>query len=236
MKYYEITAYIVARRNVFEADKIITLFSKEMGKLSAIAKGVRLAKAKLAGNLEPFNECRLRLVKGRNLDIIIGAQADKMYDYSRLNTDQLQILYFISEILNRLSAEHQPNTVAFELFGEATQALYNNANTQLVAQYFGLNFLRSIGSQPELIDTNPHSRHYLAYDSGKIVLDKPNSHYGIISEPTIKLWRLILQNNLEYIQKITNIDDALKEGNRLMLHYYEYHFDFKSKSLKVFQE
>lgn len=236
MSYYEISAYILSRRNVFEADKIITMFSYEKGKCQAIAKGVRLSKAKLAGNLEPFNKCKLRLVAGRNLDIIVGAQVDNMYDYSKLSTDKLQILYFISEILSRLSADHQPNTTAFDLFEESTRALGSDMDAELIAQYFGLNFLRSIGSQPELIDTRSHSRHYLAYDSGKITYQKPNSHYGIISESTIKLWRLIMTNNLAYLQKITNLGESLEEGYRLMLHYYEYHFDFQPKSLKVFQD
>lgn len=236
MKYYEINAYILARRNIFEADKIVTMFSLEKGKCRAIAKGVRLSKAKLAGNLEPFNRCKLRLVAARNLDIIVGAQVDKMYDYSQLNTDKLQTLYLVSEILSRLSAEHQPNTVAFDLFEESRNAIVGGVDVELIAQYFGLNFLQSIGSQPELIDTKSHSRHYLAYDSGKITHQKPNSHYGIISESTIKLWRLIIGNDLAYLQKITNLKESLDEGYRLMLHYYEYHFDFQPKSLKVFQD
>ncbi|MDQ5943437.1 MAG: repair protein RecO [Patescibacteria group bacterium] len=236
MKYYELNSYILARKNVFEADKIITLFSYEMGKSQAIAKGVRLSKAKLAGNLEPFNKCKLRLVKGRNLDIIVGVEPGKMHDYSRLTAERLQVLYLISEILSRLSADHQPNTVAFDLFEESIDALIGSIDPVLIAQYFGLNFLQSIGSQPELIDTKQHSRHYLAYDSGKITMLKPNSHYGIISEPTIKLWRLIVAHNITYIQKITNLQKALEEGYKLMLHYYEYHFDFQPKSLKVFQD
>lgn len=236
MKYYELNSYILSRKNVFEADKIITLFSYEIGKSQAIAKGVRLSKAKLAGNLEPFNKCKLRLVKGRNLDIIVGVEPSKMHDYSKLPAERLQVLYLISEILSRLSADHQPNTKAFDLFEESSNALVDSIDPVLIAQYFGLNFLQSIGSQPELIDTKQHSRHYLAYDSGKITTLKPNSHYGIISESTIKLWRLIVAHNITYIQKITNLQQALEEGYKLMLHYYEYHFDFQPKSLKVFQD
>lgn len=236
MKYYEINAYILSRRNVFEADKIITLFSYEKGKSQGIAKGVRLSKAKLAGNLEPFNKCKIRLVEGRNLDIIVGAQAHSMQDYSKLDTEQLEILYLMSEILNRLSAEHQPNTIAFELYEESTQAILGDIDVRLISQYFGLNFLRSIGSQPELVDTKAYTRHYLAYDSGKITHQKPNSHYGLISESTIKLWRLILVNNLAFLNKITNLEESLEEGYKLMLHYYEYHFDFQPKSLKVFKD
>lgn len=236
MKYYELNSYILSRKNFFEADRIITLFSYEQGKTQAIAKGVRLSKAKLAGKLEPFNKCKLRLVIGRNLDIIVGAEPIKMHDYSKLTPDALRILYLISEIISRLSAEHQTNTAAFDLFEESTKALLDGINPVLTAQYFGLNFLQSIGSQPELIDTKQHSRHYLAYDSGRITTLKPNSHYGIISEATIKLWRLIVAHNIAYLQKVTNIQQALVEGYKLMLHYYEYHFDFQPKSLKVFQD
>lgn len=236
MKYYELNAYILSRRNVFEADKIVTMFSYEQGKCQGLAKGVRLSKSKLAGSLEPFNNCVVRLVKGRNLDIIIGVKPRHMQDYSKLSSSKLRALYFMSELLSRLSPEHQPNTRAFDLLTECIDSLFYDVNELLTAQYFGLNFLQSIGSHPELSDTQVGSRHYLVYDSGKVMLTKPNSHYGIISESTIKLWRLMLKCNLATLKNIKNIQEPLKEGQKLMLHYYEYHFDFQPKSLKVFQE
>ena len=60
-------------RPLGEADRIVTLFSSESGKLDAVAKGVRRARSHLAGRLEFGNECELQMHRGRSLDIIVHA-------------------------------------------------------------------------------------------------------------------------------------------------------------------
>ncbi len=235
MKYTEVTGYIIHHQNLGEADRIITIFSVQEGKQKAIAKGVRKAKAKLSGHLEPFTLCNLRLTRGRNLDIIIGAEAVELIDFSSMSTEALQTAYLIIEIVGKLSAEGEANAVAFTLIKESLNALHNGVDALLVRQYFGLNFLRSIGNQPDLSDTKLGANHYLVYGSGQISRVKPQGHYGIVSVSTIKLWRLILSNKLSSLNKIKNISEAIEEGEKLLMRYYEYHFDVKFKSIKVFQ-
>lgn len=235
MRYREVTGYIIHHQNLGEADRIITIFSIQEGKQKAIAKGVRKAKAKLAGHLEPFTLCNLRLTKGRNLDIIIGAEAIELSDFSKLSSQALQTAYLIIEVLGKLSAEGEPNTIAINLVTESLRALHAGVDALLVRQYFGLNFLSSIGNQPDLTDTKLGNNHYLVYGSGKLSRSRPQGHYGIISIPTIKLWRLILSHQLTSLAKLQNINQAIEEGEKLLMRYYEYHFDIKFKSTKVFQ-
>lgn len=235
MKYRELNGLIIHHHNLGEADRIITIFSLQEGKIRAVAKGVRRAKAKLAGHLEPFTMCDIRLTKGRNLDIIIGALAKKIYDFSGLGSQSLQTAYLVLEAVGRLSAEAEPNELAYYLIIEVFEALLGGYNPLLVRQYFGLRFLASIGSQPELTDTKLGQHHYLVYGSGQIARTKPQGHYGIISVATIKLWRLILSHQLPDLARLKNIEEALKEGETLLMLYYEYHFDITFKSTKVFQ-
>lgn len=61
-------------RPLGEADRIVTLFTQERGKLDAVAKGVRRARSHLAGRLEFANECELGMHRGRSLDVIVSAE------------------------------------------------------------------------------------------------------------------------------------------------------------------
>lgn len=71
---YKTTAFVLRARNLGEADKILTLFTAERGKLDAVAKGVRRQKSALSGRLEFLSEATLSLHRGRNLDVITSAE------------------------------------------------------------------------------------------------------------------------------------------------------------------
>lgn len=236
MRNYQLTGFVLRRYNLGEADKILTIFSQQHGKVKAVAKGVRRGSAKLAGHLEPFCEVKLRLVKGKSLDIIIGAEAVKIHDMQNLNEQALLSAYLMCEMLDKMLPEGQANESGYDLLCESLAALVQKTDSLLVRQYFALKFLQTIGSQPELSNTSIGSRHYLAYDSGEIVTSRPNTHYGIMSDATIKLWRLIYTNPIAQIARIEGIEPILAESNSLLMHYYEYHFHLRFKSLKIFQD
>jgi DNA repair protein RecO (recombination protein O) len=74
MPTYQTTGIVIGRTNFGEADRIVRFITPEQGKLSAVAKGVRRIKSRLAGHLEVFAESQLTLATGRNLDVIASAR------------------------------------------------------------------------------------------------------------------------------------------------------------------
>ncbi len=236
MKYYYLTGFVVGRMSLGEADRIITLFTKEIGKTKVVAKGIRKSNARLSGYLEPFNEINIRLTKAKSLDIIIGAQAKAIFDVSKQKENGLVTSYYMNELIARLLAEDQANIKVYNLYKECLQGVIDNINPRLIRHYFALRFLQALGLEPDLTSANSSSNNYFVYENTSIVNTRPNKHYGILSITTIKLWRLILNNNLDSIKNIQNIMPALQEGERLVNNYYEYHFDLLPKSLKVFQD
>ena len=69
-----------------EADLLVTLFSRERGKLRAVAKGARRSSSKLVGHLEPITHVRLSLSRGRNLDYVTQAQVIDSFPMSRMTS------------------------------------------------------------------------------------------------------------------------------------------------------
>jgi DNA repair protein RecO (recombination protein O) len=86
---YRDEAVVLRTHKLGEADRIVTMLSRQHGKIRAVAKGVRRTASRFGARLEPFMVADLQLYKGRSLDIIqqaesIGAYgADIVDDYPR---------------------------------------------------------------------------------------------------------------------------------------------------------
>src|SRR5260370_34675507 len=85
MPVYPPEAVILRKVDYGEADRIMTLFTLERGKLPAIAKSVRKAKSRMSGQLDVFAHGRMMLAEGRNMDVI--TQFQRLTDTTALAED-----------------------------------------------------------------------------------------------------------------------------------------------------
>ncbi len=74
--YYGTDAVVLASRERGEADVYLTFFTKDLGRVSAVAAGVRLGKSKLRGHLTLFASTRLMLTRGRTAWRVIDAESE----------------------------------------------------------------------------------------------------------------------------------------------------------------
>ena len=66
---YRDEAIVLRTHKLGEADRIITLLTRQHGRVRAVAKGVRKTTSRWGSRLEPFTHVDLQLAEGRNLDI-----------------------------------------------------------------------------------------------------------------------------------------------------------------------
>ena len=71
---YQTPALIIKKIKLGEADRILTLYTPEMGKIEGVAKAVRRPNSRLSGHLELLTYSQVTLARGRNIDTIIGSQ------------------------------------------------------------------------------------------------------------------------------------------------------------------
>lgn len=79
MRNYRVEAIVLRTHKLGEADRIITLLTREKGKIRAVAKGVRRTRSKFGARLEPFSRAELFIAPGKNLDIITQAETLNVY-------------------------------------------------------------------------------------------------------------------------------------------------------------
>ncbi len=79
MRNYRVEAIVLRTHKLGEADRIITLLTREKGKIRAVAKGVRRTRSKFGARLEPFSRAEMFIAPGKNLDIITQAETLNVY-------------------------------------------------------------------------------------------------------------------------------------------------------------
>jgi DNA repair protein RecO (recombination protein O) len=103
-----------------EADKILHLYSPEHGRISAIVKGAKKAKSKLAGACEPLNISEVQLTKGKNLDVLCQYQPRETFTGVRSNLFKLAYGQLFAEIVHLIATDMDSE----QIFADLKQALY----------------------------------------------------------------------------------------------------------------
>lgn len=125
MPVYSDEAVVLRTHKLAEADRIITLLTREHGVVRAVARGVRRTSSKFGSRLEPFTHVDLQLAVGRNLDTVTQAETRSPFgsviaaDYDRYTAASVML-----ETAERLvSEERQPSVQQYLLLVGALRAM-----------------------------------------------------------------------------------------------------------------
>ena len=122
-KVFSSLAVIIGRKNYGEADRILTIFTEKNGKMVIRAKGVRLGHSKRRGHIELFNTIKAQIIDGRGFPIL--AQTELIEDRSSIksNIKLLRIAYHLTELVSRLTPEHEKHQEIFDLLNRAFSSI-----------------------------------------------------------------------------------------------------------------
>ncbi len=147
---YRTQAVVLRHIEYGEADRILTLFTYEKGKITAIAKGVRKIRSRKAGHLEPFMRINLFLAKGRNLDIVTQAETVDPYMGIREDLERVAYASYVVELLDRFTYEEGQNVGLFRLLTNTLSRIESPSNLDTVVHYYELRLLEYLGFRPQL--------------------------------------------------------------------------------------
>jgi DNA repair protein RecO (recombination protein O) len=147
---YQTEAVVLRRTEFGEAGRIATFYTPHLGKLKALAKGVRRPKSKLSGHVELFTHSSLLLARGRSLDVV--TQGQTINCFLPLKTDLLRSsqAFYVAELIDRFTAEHIENQPLFDLLITTMDRLCQLQNTDLLLRHFEVSLLQFLGYQPNM--------------------------------------------------------------------------------------
>jgi len=119
--YNKTEAIVLGQRDFGEADKVVTLYTKDFGKLRAVAKGVRRIKSRFGSSMELFSQSHLMLYmqRKRDLYIVTGSNIIRTHKELRENFDSFVTGSCIVELVDKLTEQEEPNLYLFSLILDA---------------------------------------------------------------------------------------------------------------------
>ena len=98
---------ILQHNNFREVDRLLTVYTEEMGKLQVIARGARKISSKMAGSLEPLLEVQMMFVHGRYNNTVTSVEVLNSWQPLKTDVDKVQFANYISMILDRSTRDQQ---------------------------------------------------------------------------------------------------------------------------------
>jgi DNA repair protein RecO (recombination protein O) len=150
MKKAEAEAIVLRLTDYGEADRIVSLFTLEQGKLQGIARGAKRSRKRFAGALDPFAHLKLQLQFGPGLATLLSADIVGIFPGIRSDLAKIGTAAYACELVERLTPDEEPSPRLFRLLYCYLQRLDTAPLSPSDRRFFAVNLLKILGYQPEL--------------------------------------------------------------------------------------
>lgn len=148
MAQYKTEGILLAVRDWDDADRMVTLFSREYGKISAIAYGARRPRSQLAGAVQPFVHADLALTPGKGFESIKQCEIRQSFRGLRDNLINMAYAAFIAELVTELWPNREKEPAVFDLL-LAVFPLLATRNPRITSLACAFQLLSLAGFRPE---------------------------------------------------------------------------------------
>lgn len=146
---YSSNAVVLSRKNYGDSDRILTLYTKDYGKVVVIAKGVRKPKSRKRGHIEIFTYLKMSAAKGRGeIDTLIETDTIDSFLEIRNSLKKTTVAYFFIEVVNRLTLADETNRRLFGLLIEYLNRLKYSSSLKKLRYSFIYEILVLLGYWP----------------------------------------------------------------------------------------
>lgn len=235
---YRAEAIVLRRMNLGEADRLLTLYTPEWGKIRVLAKGVRKPTSRKAGHLELFTHSRLLIAKGRSLDIVTQAETITPFLPLRKDLTRTSYAYYVVELVDRFLEEGEESPALFRLLLETLGHLSEAEDPRLVVRYFELHLLGEVGYRPELYRCLGCGREiegealFGAPEGGVLCPPCGDRREGSPLSPDLLRYLRLLQRGDYATCKTLRLNPEVHSGlERTMCHYISYILERRLRSL-----
>jgi DNA repair protein RecO (recombination protein O) len=237
---FKTEAIIIKKTKLGEADRILTLYTPHLGKIQAVAKGVRQPKSKMSGHLELLTYSMVSLARGKNLATVTGSQTINSFLSIKDNLGLTSYALYIIELVNQFTEDGIEDYPLFKILLDVMDKLCSEKNKELVLRYFEVQLLGKAGYRPQLqqcvscrTQLKPTVNYFCPNAGGMLchICSKNNYFSSPISVNGLKVFRLLQDGDYNTISHLRMSKELALELERLIRTYIKYLLEKEIKSV-----
>jgi DNA repair protein RecO (recombination protein O) len=233
-------AIVLKRTDFGEADRLLTLYSQNFGKLKAIAKGARKPQSRKTGHVDLFMRTEFLFAKGQSLPLI--TQADTVETYAALRTDLMRMTHasYMAELLDQFAVDEDPNRPLYNLLSNGLGWCATGEQLPLATRFYELHLLSLTGFQPQLFrcvgcnDPIQEQDQFFSAELGGVLCPScyaRDRNGRSLSSTALKVLRYLQSRDWETVKGL-NLKRPLQiELETIMQHYLTYILEHNLKSV-----
>ncbi|SVD72324.1 uncharacterized protein METZ01_LOCUS425178, partial [marine metagenome] len=209
----------------------------DYGTIHVVGRGLRRAKSRLTGHLEPLSHVAIQLIRGKGIDIVTGADTLHGHTALRNNLERMARGLVCVEMVEAFAPEEHPNPELYKLLLDALGLLADGEGDRLI-WYFAFHVLRTTGYMPELqqcvacSDVVQPDEHFFSPGLGGVICfdcnrdgepailhERAGAPLLSLSTNALKVMRYFRDNRYETVRSL-NVDGELAVELRRVLGGY----------------
>jgi DNA repair protein RecO (recombination protein O) len=135
-----------------ETSAVVGLFTREFGKMHALAKGAKRPKGPFDSALDLLSQCRIVFLRrsAGALDLLTEARLERRFHFRRRDLSSLYAGYYVAELLSELAHEDDPQPELFDVTAATLVELEGSMGVPILTLRYEMSVLRLMGHLPTL--------------------------------------------------------------------------------------
>jgi DNA repair protein RecO len=228
-------AFVINGFNYGDTSKIVTFYSLDAGKFSAVVKGVRSFKSKYCGIYDNINLVRIFLNKkeNRSLQVISKAECINTFKNVKGNLDKLNSAFQILELANKTTIEYDLHPEIYFLIKDIILLLeHSNDTSELAVLLFSVKLAYLLGIEPVILKNESKNECDFMVSDRTFTSDKILK----LSDEEYDLLQILRNYNFELNEKVSCtvyiVEKLLKVYESFFINNFHRYILLKSKKIK----
>jgi len=251
MPVYTTHAIVIRSLPYGESDKIVTFFTKNFGKLKAIAKGARRSKRRFQNALDLFTHVRLIFFDREGMGLARAEGCDILNSFPKIREDLKKIFFghYFLELVNEMAGEREAHPEVFELLLAFLSTLEREEAKEGYLRIFEIRMLSLFGYRPNMRHCNICKKGmddlkglgaiFFSLEKGGLICETcSNKRDNLIplSWGTARLLEGITQMEPSMVERLKFTSQALSESREILPKFIAYQLGKELKSWKAIKE
>lgn len=234
---------VIRTNNYGESNKIVTIYSRENGKLGVMARGAKKTNSRLSSVSQLFTYGYFLFQKSSGLGTL--QQAETITSMRHIREDLFKTAYatYVVELIDKGTEERKPNPFLFEMLFQTLTYINEEYDPDIVTHIFEMKMLPVLGLYPSLdkcaVCGETEGEFSFSFKENGIIchrcLGNDPYHYKV-SPQTIKLLRLFYHFDMNRLGKISLKDSTKEELKKIIRTYYDENSGLFLKSRKFLDQ